>query len=544
MKLGQYLRLTCLYVLVSILMPATAFSVGDSCAELLFDVETTTTSEVSVEAETTQPESTPNQEVAEADSRNEETGVTLTDPVVPENVDGQTLTIPTALDLAMNESEVDSLIGVVSREINEPRSFVERIWSRDEVQIQNAKEFRQHLFHQREMLEEKIRQHLVHFGFDVSQSVREMRDRRILFQAIMLEGDGYKGAEFYEKTFLTYNVAISQIIKYSMDRSGGRDQELQTQVTRPVLLGLAQGSEFSDIRAKINESFSGDRTPETGELINFLDLIVSRVANEVRFVEWYLNKLESESEDTEVGEAVAYMRRRLSPADLRTRYDLPILDETLLRSIDLSQNLDAARPQIVFYWLRRVLRVQQMHSARLYVRSLVHWEKVKSWIGTAPTVFRAPLMFLLKLDYNTYVVQQYIDSLEAVTLNSHNIQVLLNEMGALDTISKKRGDQFLETLARLAPNMRNWNELLRSVRQAANEDGSNSNFAILERRMVEAEAKAEELGFLSTSAKTTAHSHIVGWVIPLGAAGATYLNWDSVSSWFVSLAQFLPFVGN
>lgn len=396
--------------------------------------------------------------------------------------------------------------------------------------LRTGREIRHQIFLQIRETNQKVVNLLKRNNKDVSAAVRDMRKRRLKLISFLLEGDGYKASQFYENLMTVYNVSVSQLVRYIRGDIHLRDNELLSSTSEPMLLGLAQAPMFSDIRQKIvsvYQKYSGN--PPAVEVLNIFDLFYSRVASEVSYVEWYLRKVETEDGfSSEQKQAVLYLRKRLSPETLQEQFDFIETSREALAQPHLNRFIETGRPQISLYWQLQVLKFEQRRSQIAFLRSFAQLEQIQQLISKSPQAIREPLMFLARMNYNDYVLDRFMDSIEAVVVASpeFRLQVFLNRLGAEGMAGQKNQEQFLETLARISSHMDIWNELKKQVADRS----SYGNFKILIEQMAVAESKIKSLMFISDISDVSSNDKIMGFVIPtlLGGGYLAYTYWDQI----------------
>lgn len=454
-------------------------------------------------------------------------GVPATDTKPLEDFKKDTLPEPTASiekiveqvkeTFRMTEAEIEGILVIARKE------FGDNTLSRKEILHK--------LYAEKRKFDAAIDGELQWFGASLSKAVRDMRKRRQQFELAILQGDALIAANMYRALYESYGVSMSLLVNYA--RGGaGRDAVLAENTSKYLLEGLTSDKQFSDIRKVVVQMFKNGREPEISEILNVLDQVVARTADEFRYVEWRMNKLETDPSTAQsVRDSVEYIRGKLSIDPLTERFRFGLLKDADLRGPHTSGALLESRPQILIYWLKRVSQLQKQHSRMLRLRSIFHIEALQSLLTRLPVSIRGAVLALARIDYNTYVIDRHIESIEAVLLAEKDVrlQVFTGKVGMGD---KNKSAQFLETMARLSSDMDTWNEIKVQVKELS---GKHANYKELLAQMEAAEALTSKLGFISKLNSPSMHDHVVGWIGPgvLGAGTLIYTNWDTVVQGYV-----------
>lgn len=413
----------------------------------------------------------------------------------------------------MSEVEMDGLINIARKE------FGDSNMSRQDVLHK--------LYEEKRKFDASIDGQLHWFGASLSKAVRDMRKRRQEFQMALLQGDALIAANMYRSLYESYGVSLSLLVNYARGNKATRDTELREHTSRYLLNGLTADKQYADIRTIVDSIYKNGRTPENAEILDVLDRVLSRSSDEFRYIEYHLKSLETSNETPEsVLENVKYIRSRLSVDSLAAKFRFKLLKDAEIRSGSAASAIADSRPQILVYWLKRVSQLQKQHSRRLRLRSVFHVEALQKLITRLPISVRGAVLALARIDYNTYVIDRHIESIEAVYLAQKDVrlQVFLGKVGQGD---KYKSAQYLETMARLASDMDTWNDLKVQVTAGAK---THANYKELLAQMEAAEKLIPKLGFISKLNSPSMHDHLVGWVMP-GMAGVgtlVYTNWDTV----------------
>lgn len=413
----------------------------------------------------------------------------------------------------MTETEMDGLIHIARKE------FGDNTLSRQDVLHR--------LYAEKRSFDASIDGELRWFGASLSKAVRDMRKRRQEFEMALLQGDGLIAANMYRSLYESYGVSLSLLVNYARGNKATRDAELKENISKHLLTGLTADKQYADIRKVVDEMYKNGREPHLAEVLNVLDRVLSRSTDEFRYVEWNMKRLEN-SPDTisSVLDNLKYIRGRLSIDSLGTKFRFKLLKDTEVRDGQALSSITDARPQILVYWLKRVAQLQKQHSRRLRLRSLLHVEALQKYITRLPLSIRGAVLALARIDYNTYVIDRHIESIEAVYLASKDarLQVFLGKVGQGD---KFKTAQYLETMARLASDMDTWNSLKEQVKDLAKD---HVNYKELLAQMEKAETNIPKLGFISKLNSPSMHDHLVGWVVPgvMGVGTIIYTNWDTI----------------
>lgn len=413
----------------------------------------------------------------------------------------------------MTDVEIDGLVVIARKEFGEPSL--------------SRKDVLHKLYFEKRKFDEMIDRDLQWFGANLSKAVREMRKRRQEFQMALLQGDGLIAANMYRDLYESYGVSMSLLVNYARGNVESRDLALRESTSKYLLEGLTREKKLDDIFKLVVEMYRNEREPEISEILNILDRVVARTADEFRYVEWYLKKIESDPATAEsLRENVQYIRARLSIDPLAEKFRFELLKDADLRGSNASSALLEARPQILIYWLKRVAQLQKQHSRVLRLRSVFHLETLQKFLTRLPMQIRGAVLALARIDYNTYVIERHIESIEAVLLAERDVrlQVFTSKVGVGD---KNKGEQFLETMARLSSDMDAWNEIKVMVIERAEK---NANYKELLAQMEVAEQKIPKLGFIAKLNSPSMHDHFVGWMGTglIGAGTLAYAKWDTV----------------
>ncbi len=412
----------------------------------------------------------------------------------------------------MTDAELDALVVIARKEFKD-----DSLMRRDVLHK---------LYEEKRNFDASIDGQLKWFGASLSRSIREMRKRRQEFQMALLQGDALIAANMYRSLYESFGVSTSLLVSYARGDVNSRDGILTDATSKYLLRGLTADKNFSDIR-KIVDNMFDNRFPSVAERLDVLDRIVARTGDEFRYVEWYLRKIENDPETPpSLRENVEYIRGKLSIDHLAEKFRFPLLKDADIRDGKASSALVDARPQILIYWLKRVAQQQRQHSRILRLRSVFHLEALQKFLTRLPAQIRGAVLALARIDYNTYVIDRHIESIEAVLLAEKDVrlQVFTSKVGFGD---KNKSAQFLETMARLSSDMEIWNEIKTMVVERS---AKNANYKELLDQMEAAEKNIAQLGFLAKLNSPSMHDHFVGWMTPgmIGLGSLAYAKWDVI----------------
>lgn len=442
------------------------------------------------------------------------------------------------------------------------------------------------MLHAKRKYEAELQSQSLFHGQRVSSAVRSMRRRRGRFDEHLVSNDPIAAAEVYRPLWEAYHISMSELLRYGRTKNTeARDQALIDTAQR-TLEGLVASPYLSSVRQeyrriygeglifRVRRALGGSPSrsaPSVSEILAVYDTIFAISRSEFAYVNYHMNRLSSiadsviqratsPTEDaaaqTEVSDAnkmkgyIETIRNRLSSDLLASRFHVDIISQQDMNSRSSREELFSLRPQSLVMWLKHVVDLERRRSRRLIVRASIQELFIRLTNGL-PDVrvsvvgydidLRRDIRRLIMLDYNAYVMERHIESLESV------IMADVEDQPAAFLVAVARGTQettvqFLETFARLSPDKAVWDGLKDHF---AKDDSTVAKE--LMRQMLEAEEKIASLGFLSRTYMATRLDMYIGLGIrssPLvGAYAFSGAAREAVNAWIIEQYVWVMSVG-
>jgi hypothetical protein len=382
-------------------------------------------------------------------------------------------------------------------------------------------------------------------GHTTTRAVQEMRLLRQRFDfELRVKADSLAAANVYRELYENRHLALSELIKYTDAPARLKDETIRRNA-RFLLPALTRGKMNKDMEKEVADIID-DPVMDVERILDIYDRVLGRVVDEYNYVEWFLQNLEKKprfSQDPNAApnvaliealkENIAYVRRTMSASSLALRFpELEILSDAVIA--ERAAGIIKSRPLILVSWLELVRDAQGAYKTDLYVKSLLQVQTLQDLVYKfVPAQFKVPISKFIGMNYNVYVLRVYLEDimsvLDAPTIDSR-VKVMMEVGPARDNLA-----QFLETFARLAPEMESWIEIRNYMAEKAKNEPL---YDFYYQEMLKAQAKVPALKFISKLTEPSKFDGYVGWVLPMGGA-ATTTAVVTFPQWWPWVAQIL-----
>jgi hypothetical protein len=384
-------------------------------------------------------------------------------------------------------------------------------------------------------------------GHTQARTIQQMRVLRLRFDfELRVKADPLAAANLYREIYENRHLVLSELIKY-IDAPPESKDEVIRRNARYLLPALTAGKRYSSMREDVQEVIS-ESPMDVERILDIYDRILGHVVDEYKYIEWFLRDLERNprlSQDPTAApnpevlqkliSNINYVRKTISADNLARRFPgLDILSDSQIAG--RADDIIKSRPTILVSWLELVRDEQQVYKKDLYVKSFFQVQALQDLIYKfVPVQFKVPISRFIGMSYNVYVLRLYLEDimsvLDAPTVESQ-VKVLMEVGPARDNL-----EQFLETFARLAPEMESWSRLRTYIAAKAKDEPVYDSFY---QEMLKAEKKIPSLKFISKLSEPSQFDSYVGWILPMGivTAGTAV---STFPTWWPYVEKLLPF---
>lgn len=381
------------------------------------------------------------------------------------------------------------------------------------------------LYIEKMTLDSEIDELIASTGSDQTQAAQDIRLRKQRFEfSLRIKGDKETALAIYRPLYERYKLAVSELIKYFSVEEGQQRAMIIRQNGRYLVKALTAGNRFADLQPQV-DGILAEPVLDVEKVLDIYDHVIARTVNEYKEAEALIREMGNDPKLNERDMAgLIYVIDNLTSDSFAERF--PSLQVVTDKQIsEFASLVMKARPQILVYWLEMVKQDQLRYKQKIIVSSLVLLKSLKDLVfKVVPPQFRVAISNFLGISYNVYVINVHIEGIKDVVrapdLESR-VKVLM-EVGP----QRKNLDQFLETFARLSPQMDIWIELKTYIGARKNE----TTYGVFYEKMLAAEAKIKDLNYISMLTVPSKFDNYAIWVVPAIGAGlttvaATYPTW-------------------